>query len=899
MGAGTSMQRMFGVIGGFAQRRRWTVLVVALLLTAVAVAMVPGIRISTSRYGLVSKDNPYQRRLIAFFERFGSPDTPVVVVRGADPPTRRRVVDRLVAELERRPAFRGRVLARIGPEQVAEVLLLQRPGAVSEFARRTGTASLRPMVEGGLVGIVGATTDLVAGVLEGAVEVPEGAEASADASVTAAATVVEAIDAYLAGRPGPELTLGALPVGQAKFSGVDDAGYLATADGTSHVIQTMPELAGDDAARDLAPVVAEVRSARDAAVEGASEGIVAYVTGLPALAVDELGYIEQGLYVSSVVAAAGIVLFCLGFFRSLRKSIIALVPLGVGVAWTLGAVYLIYGHLNLITSSFVAVLLGLGIDFAVHLLSRINEAVRDGASPEEAARTGVAVTGPGIAVGALVTAIAFLTTGTTEFTAYAELGVITAVGLLLIFLATIFVVPPLYLWLGAGQKRAPELPGLGKVASLARRSPRTLVVIGIAAGIAGAVALPRIEFNSNYFRFLPDDAESAQGLSALEGDPLMSPITANLVADDFAQARALAERARALDVVGGVQSATDFVPPMEEGTLQALAADLAALGGPTPVSFGRSEPDALARAVRDLADTADEMRFALKQAGRDATGAIRLVAALRALEKTVASAGRDVAVRDRLRELEDRVGAVVRRAHGALAAVVEHGGYGPYVVPEAFRSRFVSRDGTAYAIYVTPRGDIWDPEVGRAFAEAMEALDEDAAGLGLNRYVHEKMIVEGFRRAAGIAAILIFVTLLVDFRSFAAAVLASLPTALGWAWMLAIMALVGLRFDPANIVSLPLVLGIGVAYGVHMMHRVQAERRRATGPAPLDPVVRGTGGAVVIAAVTTMVGFAALMVVDYGAMTSFGSVMVLGISGCLVAALVVLPAILVSMGRVK
>ncbi len=894
----SSLTGLFDRLGALALRRGRWVLGLALVLTVVSVAVVPGIRISTSRYGLVSKDNPYQRRLLSFFERFGSPDTPVVVVQGGDPKARRAAVDRLVAELEARPAFDGRVLARLTPHTVAEVLLLQRPGAVAEFARRTGSEDLRAVASGGLAAVVRGAADLLSRALEGEFEIPAGGEAGAAEGLGTAARLVEALDAYLAGRPLPPLELPKALVGNLPAAGIDAEGYLATADGRAHVVQTMPELAGDDAAKDLRPVVEQVRAARDAALERDDSGVTAVVTGLPALAVDELGYIAQGLYVSSVVAAVGIVLFCLAFFRSLRKSIIALVPLGVGVAWTLGAVYAIYGHLNLITSSFVAVLLGLGIDFAVHLVSRANEGVRGGADPASAARAAVALTGPGIGVGALVTAVAFLTTGTTEFTAYAELGVITAVGLLLIFLATILVVPPLFVWLGAGKRPAPELPGLGALARGVRRAPRVVLAVGIAAGLAGAFALPRIGFNSNYFRFLPEDAESARGLAALEGDPVMSPITANLVASSFEEARSLAAEARALDVVGGVQSPSDFVPPLAEGALEALEADLAALGGRKPLAFGRSDPAELSRAVRDLADTVEEVRFALKSAGRDAAPAERLTGALRALSATVGKAADDPEVRRRLGSLETVLADIVRRAHGALAAVVEHGGYGPYVVPEVFRRRFVSRDGNAYAVYVTPAGDIWDRAVGRAFAEAMQALDEDAAGLGLNRYVHEEMIVGGFRRAAGLAAVLIFLALLADFRSVGAALLASVPTALGWAWMLAIMSVSGLRFDPANIVSLPLVLGIGVAYGVHMVHRYRSERAGGKPPS-LDPIVRGTGGAVVIAAVTTMVGFGALTVVDYGAMKSFGSVMVLGISGCLVSALVVLPAAWIVLRRTR
>ncbi len=103
-----------------------------------------------------------------------------------------------------------------------------------------------------------------------------------------------------------------------------------------------------------------------------------------------------------------------------------------GIVATLAAVAVIYHHLNLITSSFVAVLMGLGIDFSVHLVSRRNEEIRRGADEARALRLALQRTGPGIATGATITAAAFLTTATTEFTAYGELGIVTAIGLLAI-----------------------------------------------------------------------------------------------------------------------------------------------------------------------------------------------------------------------------------------------------------------------------------------------------------------------------------------------------------------------------------------------------------------------------------------------------------------------------------
>jgi predicted RND superfamily exporter protein len=166
------------------------------------------------------------------------------------------------------------------------------------------------------------------------------------------------------------------------------------------------------------------------------------------------------------------------------------------------------------------------------------------------------------------------------------------------------------------------------------------------------------------------------------------------------------------------------------------------------------------------------------------------------------------------------------------------------------------------------------------------------------------MIVAGFRRAAVIAAVAIFLILLIDFRSFRDATLALLPTVVGWGWMIIGMRLFGLQFDVANIVTLPLVLGVGIAYGVHLMHRVREGDPKPGSSVPqslptIDDAIRGTGGAIAVAALTTVAGFAALIVPDYGGMQSLGAVMVIGIVTCLLTTIVVLPAVLLLVKRAR
>ena len=164
---------------------------------------------------------------------------------------------------------------------------------------------------------------------------------------------------------------------------------------------------------------------------------------MPALGVDELSTVEKGLMQSSWATTLAILLLLYGAFRSLRYTVLTLLPLGIGLVITLAAVLPTFGGLNLVTSSFVPVLLALGIDFGVYVLSRYGEQVRAGDSPKLAIVQAIKLAGPGVVIGSATTVMAFLLTTRTEFTAYSQLGFIVSMGLLFMVLAT-FIIPVSY-----------------------------------------------------------------------------------------------------------------------------------------------------------------------------------------------------------------------------------------------------------------------------------------------------------------------------------------------------------------------------------------------------------------------------------------------------------------------
>ncbi len=879
-------------------RRPLLILTVSGGLVAVAGYLAAGLGVSTSRFGLVSSENPDQARMLRFFERFGNPDAPVLLISGGTPADRQALVDEVAGTLKNDPGLEGRVLARVGPAEVAEVLLLQKPEALAQVA--AGLPKDLPvadLVEGGLPAWFGALEQQLQAGLDG--EAPAQDPKQAAEGLRGLASIIGTFDAYLAGEDVMDRLMAANP-GPAT-PGRDARGYLTTVDGQHHIVTMFPRLQGDEVT-DVAPLVARLQAVQAEALAHAPAGVTLKITGLPALIVDEQRMLQLGMVKSSVASALAILVLCLLMLRSLRQTLIVQVPLLYGVALTLAYVRLAYGNLNLITSSFVAVLLGLGIDFAVHVIYRFNEERRAGADINGAIEASVVQTGPAIVLGAVVTALAFLTTLMTEFTAYGQLGLITAFGLVFMVLTSLVVLPAL-LSRRAGKgigTVSKEPPGFRALTRFVYRFRVALVVVGIAGGIAGAIGLPRIGFNSRYFDFLPANTESAQALDILEMDSLASPVYANVSAPDIERATVMAAELRALPEVGGVQTATDLLPPLDPARLKALQGGLAALGR-TPdfakLAARRTTPEQLTPKVGAVADGLDEVRFGLTQAGQSTADVDLAIAAFRTLKTRLETL--DEPGKARLADIEPTLAELLRRAVTTGRAVADRGHYVGSDLPLLFRERFVAHQGEGIALYVIPAGSAWKSETAQAFRTAVAAIDPDVSGLAVNINLHENMIITGFRRAAALAAVLIFIVIGIQLRSWRDAALALVPTGLGWLWMLGVMAVIRLNFNVANIVALPLVIGIGTAFGVHLMHRYQESAHNHGGVARLDDLVRSTGGAVVLSALTTIASFAALMLGDYGGMSTFGLMMVLGITSCLVASLLVLPALLALLGRAE
>jgi hypothetical protein len=880
---------------------RTTLAIIGVLCALAGWRIVYGpLRVSTSRTGLVSRTSPYQARLLRYYETFGRSQFAALVVSGATPGAQQRFVDHFEAELAKFPEFNGRVLGKVTLDDVAETLLVWQP----ELARAL------PFLKHGLEPGVDAWTSLaraaerrISGELGGDAggagkntDPPApAANASAERDPKQLARMADALHVLREAVTGDgRLAIGELGVSQGG-SRLDNKGYLVGAEGRYHLVLIYPALESDEG-RVLKPLVDRIRGARDRALASVNTpGLAADLTGAPALAVDEVASIQEGTQVSSLLSTVGIFILLMGAFRSLRHVIVAQIPMLASMVLTLGFVQVAYGGLNLVTSSFLSVLLGLGIDFSVHLLYRYGEARARGEAEKHALASAVLEGGPAVALGASTAIIAFLTTTTTEFAAFSQLGVITTTGLVTVVICAFLLFPPLMPWLG-GKKpvHMREFFGLSMVERLVGRAPRWVLGTSVALTLASIAALliKPPAFNGRTFDFLPAHAESYRGLVRIEqaGTP---PLDANFTVNSFPEADALTRRLRAIPEVSVVQSPSDLVPPQTPEQIARIRAAVATLppGLPEIPDSTAQEGPARLDALRALGDAFDEVAFALRQAGKDDSGATRVSKELGELRSWLEKQpDQGAAALNRVsRGLENALDRAVTTARH----IAERGAYAPRDLPPVGQVRFASLDGKKLAVHAYPAGDVGEAGFAERFEGRLRPLDPEVAGTALNMRPYERYITEGFRRAALIAFVLISILIALTFRRTSDTLLALFPVIVAWLWMLALMRPLGIDFTPANMVALPLLLGVGVDTGVHMIHRT----RESDGAAPLKDLLHGTGTAVSVGTLTNIAGFAALIAADYRAMQGLGLLLSIGIALSLVTSVVVLPALLVALRR--
>lgn len=930
-------------------------LAASLVLGLASAVLLPGLQVKAGHSSVVGSDTPQQKRFMAFLRRFGSPNVLFALVEGGSEVQRRRVVDGLLERLPQRQdgaaaagcagaaAANARgcvrdVLGRISVDRLKAYALLFLPAdAVTSLVRaledpHVGVRQLSQLES--LAGLVRAAT----AELERRAELPPPSaaeEKGAEKGLRQAAGAIARLGRTLA--PGGELSALQLeemlaglagPAAQLQ-SGVDTQGYLRSRDGRMNLAMVRPVDESDEPAvvtpfveyvrRHAETLVAQIRAECARAATGerrddrsserqgcAGEPLRVRLAGLPALVVAEQRILDRDTLMTSAVAAISILLIFAFGFRSLRQSLIGMFPLTIAMLCVLALVRLTLGELNLITTAFIPTVLGIGIDFSVQLLARYNEARRTGAETIAAVETSIRSAGPGVLTAALTMAGAFLTLGVSPFKGFADLGLISAAGLLICLLAALVVGSAMLTWRPlAWLQRPPRLlhapdrdPALRFTRAVFKPLGRRLL---LAAGLATTLLMlwqgTRIPWSYNYLDLLPAHTSAVEAVDALAKRTDFSFEVAALQARSLAEARRYAEQLRRKPTVGRVESLASYLPPDQPAKLRELERLRAAFKDvqlEKPARASSPDRDELVEALEELIATLEDLRFTAGGAGRTSTAdALKpLIAALRSLREHVLGLAPEEL--PRLARLESTIVGGLHELLRVLEQGSRSGSLGERellaLLPKGVRDRLYAQGH--YAVYVYPRGSLWAEGFLERFVSDLRSVDPAATGFPVSHWDTNLAIERGFRMATLLAVLALVVLLWLDFRSVRYTALALFPLAFGMSWMWGSMSLLGMEYNFANIVGFPMIVGIGVAYGVYILHRHRQEQGR-----DVPAVVRNTGLGVLLSALANMAGFGSIALATHRGAHSLGVLLLLGCGYCLITSTLLLPALLSELAR--
>lgn len=936
---GSWLQDAVRIVTRFVARRpRFTVCTVLLLACAAVAFTAMQIRFKTERSDLIDPDAAFHQRWTKYTDSFGDDSDIIVAVEADNSELIKQVLEDVGSRMRQEPELFSQVFYRIEPGGVRQKGL-QYLGTDQLHTGLSRLRMYRPIIRGrwDLVRMQSLVAHLHYQI---DAKTRSGDRKELEYLLGHADTLSRSMRQYLADTqtlqsPWPQL----VPVDTRMQAAAGHAIYLMNEDGSMGFLKAFPagekdEFNGESRAIDrLREIIAEVSAEHPTARIGA--------TGIPVLENDEMRRSQSDMMTASVISFIGVGIVLFIGFRGFRHPALALLMLAVGMAWAFGFTTLAVGHLNILSVSFAVILIGLGIDFGIHYLARYLELRHGGRHLRSALMETSQSVGAGIVTAAITTACAFFCATFTKFLGVAELGIIAGGGILLCAAATFLVLPALISLADKNvEPRKLPTPFEGKLLrKFTFNHPWVVfalsatIVVGLGSQLftlANGRLTTRVAYDYNLLNLQADGLESVDVQKRIFSGAKDSLLFAVSVADTPEEARQLRLKYEQLPTVSHVEELASRLPstaPDEARMLmQAYRAELQGLPSRTP-RLPSPDPNGVGRVMEQFyLYLSRHPHPAAAPVAATVDGFLNDFERLSAHNQTLF-----------LANFEMRTAAALLSQFHAIHSASQSAPLTINDLPRELVRRFVSEEGK-WLVQIYPKDQIWDVEPLQQFVQDVRSVDPDVTGTPLQNYEAAGQIRDSYQTAAIYALAVICLILLIDFlapehkllallpplavvvfagmmlqtrresvdgmflvcayigmagliaavldfRNFRDAVLTMVPPVVGGLMMFGILALLGVDLNPANMIVLPLVLGIGVDDGVHVVHdfRLQGPGYRTSS---------STMNAIVLTSLTSMIGFGSMMVAAHRGLYSVGITLVVGVGSCLFVSLVMLPAVL-------
>jgi predicted RND superfamily exporter protein len=888
-------------------RHPWRILSLALALSILAGWATIHLPVHTSRQALMPNDTDVAQRLNAFLEKFGAASDLIVVLEGAPRDEMEVFASELATRLRGEPEI-GQATERLDIQFLQEhAYLLIPPERLDQFNAALDRLHGKTSADQSF-----GLDDLLRKGMGWLQHPPPLTDVNIETVQQGLDTLTLLLDEWrrwLSATHAPtELDWNPL---LARFGAEGMAkGYFASRDGRMVFLFVQARHASQDF-QVLGPFVDKVKavvaaSAAQAKAAGRTPPIVG-LTGLPAIEYEEYTNIRRDITLVICTAAVLIALLILAVVRSLRWALVIFIPMGLGVLWSLGLALVTVGHLTIITSSFIAILFGLGADYGIFTSSRIAEERRAGKPLLEAIGTGIGSSFIAVLTAGGASILIFGALATVDFPGFAELGVVATKGVLLILISTWMIQPALYALFPPRLKSeslAGTLPPVDSDAACSAvvrgrmvfpwPAAATLVVAAVGCAGIGVTRGFAIPFDYDVLALLPEDSQAAYYQRRMVAESDYQAEVVILTANNLQEARRITEEASRLKTIAKVHSLTHLFPTDGEARVQKArtigkSVSQAGYAGEVVELERTGLPEKAfdrLRAVVDksagLIDEAQEQAFS--------AGHVSLVKSLEGLRKQIKAIR--VAMDQDVERGRARSEMFLRSLLGAIQnglQVIDTWQYAkpltPEQLPPTLRNRFFAEDGTI-AVYAFPAHSVYDPVSLDALMQDVYGVTPEATGFPTTHQAFSKAVVQSFTHGTLLALVVGLLWISLVLRNWRAFVLATLPLLIGGGWMLGLMSLSGIRYNYANIVALPLVIALAVDYGVWFSYRWRELKNHT----PLEVSVI-SGSVIALAAGTELAGLGAITLADYRGVSSLGVSITIGLLSCLIATLFVAPAI--------
>ena len=672
------------------------------------------------------------------------------------------------------------------------------------------------------------------------------------------------------------------------------------------------------------------------------------MTGMQVVVDDETMTMYHDLGWNMVLAFVVVLVLFIVTFRMWTSPVIAMIVLAMSITMALGVNALAMGELTMMAMMFPVILLGLGVDYFVHILGEFTQRRGEGDDIETALKYTLMKTGRGILTGGLTTAIAFLALALTTFKGFTDFGLSAGLGVLCTLLTSFLVLPAALVIIHRFQDRRAAKKGVKKepkqviqfkflalIGSASYRYwPVTLVVVAALTIFLGKQAA-NVGYATNMFDVEAKNLASIELNDVLEERFYLQPDSLVVSANSLEESWALTDGLDDLATVNMVDSISYVLPPTGEQEERAERIE---------EIRGRIEEwgDAPAFAGSDEEKDGDDGTASAERVDAFLKALYQMDCNIITIKKSAYMAGQD--------RLYNKAGAIIKEGESCVARVEGQprpaGGWpriaasedmkaiaafaeanpdaiaglldefqavfqpkmkATYVrmanpetitletLPQEIRDRYQSTDGSQFLVTAYASGDVWEKEFQERIFTEVETVSDRVTGMPpLFVATIERGAAEG-KNATLYALLAITILLLLDFvllsggrvvPGIASALLALVPLVIGTIWTVGCMTLLKIDINVANIIAIPLILGIGIDNGVHVIHRYRLE-----GEGKIGTVLSTVGRSIMLTSLTTIAAFGTFAFGLYRGLSTMGVILGIGIAICFLLSAFLLPAL--------